>query len=291
MLTQYLIRLRSKHHPFHALKKSRLFSRFVLPVLDIALDVRLRDMDWPVRVRLMRHLSYVADSRIVESGVSSLFLALLRCCGPRVFWDVGVNFGYYSWLFLSADERNSALLYEPDSANLRLIDATIRRNRLDRARAAAAAVSDTEGETAFVLDEVSGATGALAGDEPTFVDRHYGRAQRTVTVGAVTLDGEAADRTARHLIKIDVEGAEEAVLRGGAELVGTRQPIILFESFGGANAGAGAALADWGYRVVGSERPAAAKGSNFLALPPRFEPQWGDILARWTSMYASWTER
>ena len=62
MLTQYLIRPRSKHHPFHALKKSRLFSRFVLPVLDIPLDVRLRDMDWPVRVRLMRHLSYVADS-------------------------------------------------------------------------------------------------------------------------------------------------------------------------------------------------------------------------------------
>ena len=107
----------------------------------------------------------------------------------------------------------------------------------------------------------------------------------------VTLDGEAADRTAPHLIKIDVEGAEDAVIRGGANLIAERQQIILFESFGGANAGAGAALADWGYRIVGSERPEATTGSNFRALPPRFEPQWEAILAAWTSMYAGWTER
>ena len=43
--------------------------------------------------------------------------------------------------------------------------------------------------------------------------------------------------------------------------------------------------------VVGPDRPEAAEGSNFLALPSRFEPQWEDILAAWTSMYASWTEQ
>lgn len=293
MFTRYLIEIRKRFHPFHAAKRIPIFSQYILPRLDIPLSVRLHDVDWRVRVRLMRHLSYIVNSRIVEPGESALFLAIIRCCDCRVFWDVGANFGYYSWLFLSADACNSAVLFEPDPANLRLIDDTIRRNRLDHTDVVAAAVSDTEGEAPFVRDHVSGATGALAGRGRTFVDLHYGLAQKTMTVPTVTLDGQGEARPLPDLVKIDVEGVEDAVVRGGRRLIERRQPIVLFESFDGERSEAATTLTRCGYRILNADSPDgnADASANYLAWPRRLQPRWNEVLDAWRAIHAEWSGR
>ena len=290
MLFTHLAALRQKHHPLHGLKKNKFFSTVIHPLLDVPFYTKLHDTRWRVRVRFMRHLSYIVNSRIVEPGVASLFLAINHCCRPRVFWDVGANFGYYSWLFLSADEGKTVVLFEPDSDNLQLIEATIRLNDLDGVHVIAAAVSDREGEAEFITDGISGFTGSLSGLGETFVSHHYDLEQRVTTVRTVTLDGEANRRPPPDLIKIDVEGAELHVVRGGAELFNDRQPMVIFESFEGLESDTSMTLSNFGYRIIGADSPFPRDQatSNYLALPPRFHDRADEILDHWQAIYGEW---
>lgn len=76
MLLKHLTALRRKYHPFHSLKRNKFFSTVIHPLLDVPFYAQLHDTKWRVRVRFMRHLSFIVNSRIVEPRVASLFLAL-----------------------------------------------------------------------------------------------------------------------------------------------------------------------------------------------------------------------
>ncbi len=76
-----------------------------------------------------------------------------------------------------------------------------------------------------ITDSNSGISSTLPGT---------GRAARPLVVPAITLD-ELARQVGRSmdLLKIDVEGAEDAVFEGGRSVLGAAQgPAIIFESFG-----------------------------------------------------------
>jgi FkbM family methyltransferase len=97
-----------------------------------------------------------------------------------------------------------------------------------------------------------------------------------------TLDAELADR-APDVVKIDVEGAELAVLQGGRSLLSRARPVVIFEHVAQASALYGAApgalwdlLTDLGYEIFAVTgdgpftRPAFTAGSgvvNWLATP------------------------
>jgi FkbM family methyltransferase len=133
-----------------------------------------------------------------------------------VAFDVGAYQGFFSLLLSRTCQ--SVVAVEPDPRNVADLRTNIALNdaNISVVHAAVAAVP--------------GKTSLLLGVEPTesrLVEAHYtqnpwsGSAEVTVT----TLD-ELADRHGHPgVIKIDVEGAEAEVLRGGDEVLARRPPI------------------------------------------------------------------
>jgi hypothetical protein len=98
----------------------------------------------------------------------------------------------------------------------------------------------------------------------------------------VSLDDERAATGRVDLIKIDVEGHEEAVIRGARELINNDEPIVIFECFHGGRE-INRMLYKKGYTVADAETMAAPSEdtSNFVALPARFNRDLLELAQSW----------
>jgi FkbM family methyltransferase len=132
------------------------------------------------------------------------------------------------------------------------------------------AVSDASGQRCFVRDEVSGTTGGITESGDTFSQSHWNVTGAAQTMNTVSLDEERANSRAADLIKIDVEGHEEAVIRGAQETIRNDQPIIIFECFHGGNEIADF-LGSLGYWIGNAENleDDLENACNFVAVPTR----------------------
>lgn len=287
-----LRRLRDTTHPLHLLRGSRVLSEQVFPRLDITVRTRLNGVNWPIYVRLMRNFSYIVGKDLLEPGTTALMDVLITRCGPRVFWDVGANVGFYSWFFLSRVPDGQALLLEPEPDNLTLLRKTIRNAGLTGATCLPVAASHAVGHERFARDPVSGATGGLATVGDPFITRHYGLEAPTISVPTTTLDDLASDHSPPQLVKIDVEGAELGVLRGADNLLSTHAPLVLFELSSGNRSPVLALFEAKGYDVHPSsepDTPLARSGggsgvpevSDFVAVPPFLIDTWQELRQEW----------
>ena len=162
------------------------------------------------------HAMRTGDFEPAESGI------VRRLAGSRrVFIDVGANVGYFTCLARSLGYRVVAL--EPSSQNLDVLFGNLLMNNW----------RDVE-----VLPVGAGAEPGLAtlygsGTGASLITRWAGASEATAqTVPLSTLDALLAGRFPgeRLLIKIDVEGAEHAVLQGAAALLARRpRPAWLIE--------------------------------------------------------------
>jgi FkbM family methyltransferase len=154
-----------------------------------------------------RYLSRrLRDEGIWEPFETSLVLAALPAGG--VFVDVGANIGYYPVIAADRVGPGGAILaFEPDPDNFRLLQANLRLNDCEHiVTAFQAGLADADGAGRLYLSEDN------AGDHQIFAT---GAARRSL---AVTLHHGAdflRHRLARlDLLKIDVQGAEYAVVAG-----------------------------------------------------------------------------
>ncbi len=276
--------VRDRFHPLSRLRRYRV-SRNLLNACDVPVWMRMPGVEWKVRARLVRHASCVLLPGGVEPEISCLMRTIARETEVRSLWDVGANVGYYSWLVRSLVPDCTLRLFEPEPDNVRLIEQTVRRARLSDVMVRAVAVSDQGGQVSFIRDTVSGFTGGVNTNSSTFSQRNWGITGQTMAVPAVSLDDERAVTERVDLIKIDVEGHEEAVFRGARELIGADQPILIFECFHGAGE-INRMLRNTGYVVADAETMTAPSGrtSNFVALPPKigdpvqFRERWQSAL-------------
>jgi FkbM family methyltransferase len=143
-----------------------------------------------------------------ERETQRLLAGLLR--PGRVFYDLGANVGFYS---VMAARRGAIVhAFEPEPGNLLALRRHVELNALNIV-VHEAAVSDVEGRATF---GGSGSTGRL-GD---------GRIEvQTVALDSLTIPPP-------DVMKIDVEGAELAVLRGGYRTIARHLPAILLEPHG-----------------------------------------------------------
>jgi len=268
--------LRERIHPLHQLRKIGPV-RWTLALADVPVWGRIRHIDFPVRIRVVRHASYVLLPRPPEPSVAAALLALRRVFEPSTFCDVGANFGYYSWLLRSADRSIGCVLLEPEPLNLDLIRATISRNVLRDVDVVGAAASDSAGVAAFHGDPVSGATGTL-GEHGSFASSRWRASDAQYEIATVTLDELLGDCGAQ-LVKIDVEGHERSVFAGSKRLLQTHRPAIVFESTLDRDAVL-ALLAASDYRVASAERGVeVAEAANLIALPE--ESNYRSFVACW----------
>jgi FkbM family methyltransferase len=165
----------------------------------------------------------------------SLFDALPVKPAGKVFWDIGAHVGYHSLAFAALGAE--VLAFEPNVTNVERLEMNLKRNPKLAAliRHLAVAVSDSDGTMTFSQsDDLRGASmgGHLDRALPPLSKAEYEQAQfKAVTVPTVRIDTLVDTRGEKppDIIKIDVEGAEELVLRGGTKLLATRRPILLLE--------------------------------------------------------------
>lgn len=277
--------LRDRVHPLNNLRK-HTSARTILDALDIRVWVRAKHISFPIRARLIRHASNFLLNKGVEPGVTALFLSVASEIEVRSFWDVGANFGYYAWLVRSALPDCEIRLFEPDSDNARLIRDTIARSRLKRVALRPIALSDSAGTAEFLPDPHTGSTGQISTPmSATFAQRQWAIASNPVTVETGTLSGEWSAGAVPNLIKVDVEGHEEAVFRGGRAAVLKDQPLLIYECYH-AESEIHSMLHSAGYRLFDADSAGSitATTCNFFALPRRYERAAAALLKRWRAL-------
>ncbi|MFB6145274.1 MAG: FkbM family methyltransferase [Candidatus Nanohaloarchaea archaeon] len=126
-----------------------------------------------------------------------------------VFWDVGANIGVYS--LLAAAEAESVYAFEPHPLNYSRLQENIDLNNSD-VEAIQAALSDRDGPTNLSVDgeDVGFGTHSLTSDSGREIEVRESKG------GTLISEQGLAPPT---VVKIDVEGAEEKVLSGMAELL------------------------------------------------------------------------
>ncbi|MCI0539114.1 MAG: FkbM family methyltransferase [Verrucomicrobiales bacterium] len=157
----------------------------------------------------------------------------------QVVYDIGANVGFYTMLAAVRVGRTGRVFaFEPAPANLELLGRHIALNRLEQARVFPCALGAATGTSSFETSNNS-FEGRLA---PT----------GTLTVGVETLDhllagGEIAPA---HVVKVDVEGAEFDVLRGGERFFLEAKPKLFLATHGAALHGrCSELLRSWGYQL------------------------------------------
>lgn len=173
-------------------------------------------------------------------------------------WDIGANVGLYT---LPSARRvgpaGRVYAFEPMPRNVRFLRHHIALNHLGNVEVCEAAVADC-----------SGTLRMIEGDSPSEfrVDP-----SGSWEVQAVTLDKwfDGAGSKPPDVIKIDVEGSDAAVLRGGSRILREYRPSIYLALHGEwQRAECGDLLTGWGYRLISMEQGRApAVSSEWLAEP------------------------
>jgi FkbM family methyltransferase len=186
-------------------------------------------------------------------------------------WDVGANMGLFTFAAaVAAGPAGHVLAVEPDTEQAGLL----RRSAAEGAVRAPVevlpvAVSDELSVARFHVARRNRATSHLAG----FGSAMAGGVRSTHLVPTVTLDWLAARFPAPDVLKVDVEGAELAVLSGGAGVL-ARAHTVICEVCGENTDAVTGILASHGYTLYDGERrghrePVAAAPFNTLAVVAR----------------------
>lgn len=130
--------------------------------------------------------------------------------------DIGCHFGSMLGLMTRLAPRGRHVAFEPTPHKVAFL-----RRKFPDVTIHEVALTDTAGETTFWINtDSSGFSGLQRAGEGEF---------SAVTVRCGRLDDLAPTDRPVGFVKIDVEGAELLVLRGGAELFRTHRPHLLFE--------------------------------------------------------------
>jgi FkbM family methyltransferase len=145
---------------------------------------------------------------------------LLQCHSDMLLFDIGAHFGIFS--LAAAHFGGTAVALDPSPIAARMISTQSSLNELsDRIRVIQAAVTAEDGSVDMLSSGV-------------FSDGYFkvapGRAEKELTrTEATTIDQLVGLYGRPTHIKIDVEGQEAAVLRGGRKALERHSPILFLE--------------------------------------------------------------
>src|SRR5574341_1553567 len=122
--------IRDTWHPLHNLRRIGLFRR-VASVMDIPMWKNIYGIRWKVQLKLVRDATYWWNARTPEPEIFALFVAIQDLFSPSTFWDIGAYIGIYSYLLKSRDEKVEVIMFDPDPVNLRSINCTVSRAKVN----------------------------------------------------------------------------------------------------------------------------------------------------------------
>lgn len=136
------------------------------------------------------------------------------------YCDVGAHIGYMVAVASRlVGPTGTVVAFEPNPENIRRLRRTIELNDLRNVMIREVALSDCVGESQFFLSSSSSMGSLLPGPSGT----------PTVPVRTSTIDEELKTLAVPDLVKIDVEGGENAVLMGAARLIEDHRPELIVE--------------------------------------------------------------
>jgi FkbM family methyltransferase len=153
-----------------------------------------------------------------EEHVQSALVS--RLAPGQVFWDVGAHIGFFSFLAgRLVGDSGEVVAFEPMPANRDRLLTARELNHAANVRVEPVALGHESG-AALLREHRQSTMWSIA-------ERGSGGAG--IEVERRTLDEAASHGRPPDLIKIDVEGAELDVLRGGLELLGSRRVPVIVE--------------------------------------------------------------
>jgi FkbM family methyltransferase len=163
------------------------------------------------------------------------------------FYDLGANVGFFTVLGARCvGPCGQVYAFEPLPENVTGLRHNIELNGFENVEVVPAAVSEAVGQTE--LEKHGHQTAARIGtpEVPATPGRRH-----TIVVPTVTLDHAlAAGRRPPDVVKIDIEGAEVAAIRGARRTLAQHRPV-LFCALHGTNQAFVDAVAELGYEVEG----------------------------------------
>jgi FkbM family methyltransferase len=244
--------------PRESIAELPLLRRLAIPALrrlcDRDITIRHHRAGTPFRLHAFRHKTYWFYGAQREREEMS-FIAEIVKPGMQVV-DAGAHIGYTSAYFASlVGEPGRVFAFEPGVNNLPYLRANLRS--FANVTIVEKALSNSCGTATFLLEDLSGQNNSLVSDahlRKAAAKAFVGANIRTVEVETITLDAFCgAQRVAPHLIKIDAEESELAILEGMRELMRCAKPAIIIEMWDHQEAILDL-LFSCGYRVSNSDR-------------------------------------
>jgi FkbM family methyltransferase len=197
-------------------------------------DIIIHHHWWPefrVRLNFYKHRGYWFKGRNRERQVMEAMAALAHP-GNTVI-EVGGHIGYVTLhLRGSVGASGKVVVFEPGPNNLPYLKKNIAP--FDNIELVEAACGDHNGEVDFWIEGLSGQNNSLDKQYKNFdanrKNAYSHEDMKRITVKMMTLDSYLAATGLRpSLMKIDVEGAENLVLRGAERCLAEIRPTIIVE--------------------------------------------------------------
>lgn len=199
---------------------------------------------------------------------------------PRggVVWDIGANIGFYTLIAARLVGDGQVLAFEPLPGNLDAIRRNVALNSLSNVKLVDVALSDKEGMAQLEIH--SRQTWAKL---DTSADTGFSQTRDAtghIEVALATIDSQLASQPVPDFVKMDIEGAEVAALRGASVLLSQHRPTLICELHG-TNEAVCDLLESHGYTVTSIETPDVPPRSakwdiHVLAIPPAPNGAAGD---------------
>jgi FkbM family methyltransferase len=162
----------------------------------------------------------IKDQHEYEPHVSAIFRDRLRE-GMNVL-DVGANIGYFTMLASAlVKSSGSVIAIEPNSTNVKLIEASRRANGFNNISIIQAAAGRAPGLLVINSAYSNGTTARLPDEIQSLM--------AATTVACLKIDDLVPVDKKIDFIKIDIEGAELNALTGASELIRRCRPTIVSE--------------------------------------------------------------
>ena len=167
------------------------------------------------------------DSRVFYSKYAIDELTTLDSVRNKDIIDAGGYVGDTALLFSSYTDK-SIHVFEASPSNMDIIRETIRLNQLENIVPVSKALGEKSGTATFSLGERNSCN--------SLVERPGYNYPNHIEVPVITLDDYVRENNLEvGLIKVDIEGGEQLLLKGAVETIRTQHPILLISIYHSAN--------------------------------------------------------
>ena len=170
-----------------------------------------------------------------------------------IVWDVGANLGLFAaTASMQVGPNGRVVAFEPDPWLMSILKQSFGKSQshFQNIELEQFAIAEATGQRNFGIARRSRSSNALVGYGST----QMGGARRVVQVQARTLDS-FLDSSVPDLLKIDVEGAELEVLRGGKQTLADARPIVICEVSSDVTGEVTALFDSYNYRIFDGHYP------------------------------------